>query len=63
MEIKGSWRHKKRGSTYVVMDVALLQTDKPVTDMTPMVVYMAGDGTMWVRPKDEFLDGRFEEIV
>lgn len=61
--VEGKWRHKKRGSTYIVIENALLQTDKPITDMTPLVIYIAADGTVWVRPRDEFLDGRFEEIT
>lgn len=63
MSIVKKWRHKKTGGVYIVMDEIKLQTAKPIEDMAELVLYMAVDGTMWARPKDEFLDGRFEEIV
>ena len=56
------WKHKKTGGIYVVMDEIKMQTAKPVGDMAELILHMAVDGTMWVRPKDEFLDGRFEEM-
>lgn len=53
-------RHVKRGTVYDVVGQAWLQTDKPLTDMEPMVVYRAVDGTLWVRPESEFTPDRFE---
>ena len=57
------WRHKKRGTTYVLLGNAITQTEAPLSDMDPVLVYQSEkDGTLWVRPGHEFLDGRFEEI-
>lgn len=52
-------RHKKRQSTY-----CLLLSDKVKLEATweDAVLYMAEDGTIVVRAKAEFEDGRFEEI-
>jgi hypothetical protein len=52
-------RHIKRGSEYEVIGLAHLQTDKPLTDMEPMVVYRGEDGKLWVRPETEFTPDRF----
>lgn len=57
------YRHKKRGTTYTTMGMATLQTVKPITDMTMLVIYIANDGSLWARPYDEFMDGRFEETT
>jgi hypothetical protein len=58
------WRHKKRGSTYEEVGRAKLQASDigGMSDMQPMVVYRGEDGQLWVRPEDEFMDGRFEAI-
>jgi hypothetical protein len=56
------WRHRKRGSTYTVLHVALMQVDGPL-DMASVVVYISEkDGTVWCRPALEFRDGRFEQL-
>jgi len=58
------WRHVKRGSTYTLIGEAHLQTGKPIDEPAIMVVYRAdSDGEMWVRPRVEFLDGRFEALA
>lgn len=58
---KARVRHKKRGSTYVVVDHALVQTDRPLADHAKVVVYRSEDDfSLWVRPASEFEDGRFE---
>jgi len=45
------WRHRK-GGVYTVFGV-----------LAGIVFYAAHkDGTMWYRPADEFLDGRFEPL-
>ena len=31
-------------------------------DNEPVIVYRAEDGTVWVRPTKEFMDGRFERV-
>lgn len=55
------WRHKKRGSTYTEVGRGQLQTDQPIHDMEPMVIYRSEhDGSLWARPVSEFEDGRFE---
>lgn len=67
------WRHKKTGDVYVT----LLQTALLERDLTPVVVYAKlpkgtepgwQQGMMlpppyWVRPVDEFLDGRFQQLT
>lgn len=66
------WRHKKTGKEYHILDEAIMQSKDWATDfgidgsklvdMQPVVVYRSVDnGSLWVRPRDEFLD-RFEEI-
>jgi len=57
------WCHKKRGSTYVELGLAQVQTAEPLADHEVVVVYRAEeDGELWVRRKSEFLDGRFEPL-
>ena len=42
---------------------AKLQTAEPIEDGTVLVIYRADeDGSIWARPRDEFLDGRFVAI-
>lgn len=54
------WRHKKRGSVYLEIGTAQLQSAGPILEPTTLVIYCAEDGTLWARPVDEFMDGRFE---
>lgn len=62
------WRHRKRGTTYVVVGIAKLQTAQPFTrwlaDEIEMVVY-ENEATkkLSVRSCDEFCDGRFERLT
>ena len=53
------WRHIKTDGIYAVLCPAVIEVD-----LTPAVLYSksGGDGTVWVRPVTEFLDGRFEVI-
>ena len=56
--IGSRWGHVKRGGTYVVIDNGVIEAT-----LTACVIYKAdADGTTWVRPLSEFMDGRFLEI-
>lgn len=55
--------HATRGSRYEVVGRATLQTSRPLTDYDAMAVYRDRDGELWVRPKNEFEDGRFQPVV
>lgn len=55
-------RHKKRGTVYIHMGSARIQTSTPLKDMDEVEIYIAEDGSIWARKKDEFYDGRFERI-
>jgi hypothetical protein len=57
-----SFRHRKRGTSYKVFGRAIVQTGKPLSDDQEVIVYVGSDGQIWVRPVDEFYDGRFEKI-
>lgn len=65
-EVAPRYRHKKRGTIYVEIGRAKLQAADPggFSDDFPMVVYRSeADGSLWVRPEDEFDDGRFEPVI
>jgi len=63
------WRHKKRGTTYeVITDSASLQCSaapefEKMFDDDVFTVYRSEQtGAVYVRPTEEFLDGRFEKL-
>lgn len=58
------YKHKIRGSTYrILFDDATSSSIVDALDGVPMVVYQCeSDGMVWVRPRLEFLDGRFEKL-
>ena len=53
------WRHEKTGKHYEVLGTGYIEAT-----LTPCVIYRrkSGDDIVWVRPLEEFLDGRFEDI-
>lgn len=58
------WKHKKRGTTYVLIGDAEVQAEESLTEAEIVVVYKAQkDGRLWVRRKSEFYDGRFEALT
>ena len=75
----GRVRHKKRGSEYDVIGVGRMQAedwmvreycaaDEPVNgasvDMAEVTIYRSvDDGSLWVRPREEFEDGRFVALT
>lgn len=57
------YRHVKRGTTYRILHDARFQAYESCHDMERVVVYQCiEDGSVWVRPYDEFMDGRFQPI-
>jgi hypothetical protein len=65
-------RHKKRGTEYVLMGVGKMQAENwqvsvdgfdQSIDMREVAIYRSvDDGSLWVRPIEEFNDGRFEAL-
>ena len=56
-------QHIKRGSIYKVIGRGILQTDTPLNDYAPVVIYQCEtDGKIWVRNEAEFDDGRFAAL-
>lgn len=60
---KPDWRHIKRGSDYQVVGMGAVQSDVPLNDMDVVVIYRDQAGMFWARRREEFFDGRFEEIA
>jgi hypothetical protein len=56
-------RHLVRGSSYdVFSEAAKVQASAPIHEGDVVSVYVAEDDTVWVRPVNEFNDGRFEDV-
>lgn len=76
---KERYRHKKRGTIYSVLfagyfqssdlferdidDTWLVNTYKPLDSVEVIIYQSIDDKKVWVRPKDEFFDGRFEKVT
>lgn len=69
-KVTATHRHKKRGTEYVLIGFGKLQAEmwvdwnsEPV-DMREVAIYRSvDDGSLWVRPREEFEDGRFEALT
>lgn len=55
-------RHVKRGSSYQLIGLGSLQTATPCHETAVLAIYRDATGKYWLRPHDEFNDGRFEEV-
>lgn len=56
---KTSWTHLKSGNHYIIQYIARMESDN-----SWVVVYsqMGASANIFVRPLDEFMDGRFERL-
>jgi hypothetical protein len=59
-------RHLKRGTTYVVVGTDAKLQIEGQHDMCTLVMYMEvgndNHTTVWARPLEDFIDGRFVEL-
>lgn len=63
-----TWRHRKRGTTYIIDGTARFNTSRSLDDPLPdgSKVYICRDvetGHLYVREVAEFVDGRFELVA
>ena len=68
-------RHKKRGTDYALIGYGKMQAedwfertpphgDPASIDMSEVAIYQSvDDGSLWVRPREDFEDGRFEDLA
>jgi hypothetical protein len=71
IEVGQQWRHKKRGHVYEIVAIdAMIQLSSigddevaTVLEDEDWIIYRLGNGhRMFVRMREEFLDGRFEQL-
>lgn len=52
------WQHVESGGLYCIVGKGLLEAD-----LTPVICYRSlWDGAVWIRPEEEFFDGRFRNL-
>lgn len=56
------YRHKERGTTYQVLYFATMQTEGDLDNARVVVYQGEQNSAIYVRPYNEFFDGRFEEL-
>jgi len=57
------YRHKKRGTVYTKIGEGQIQTEQPLKDYDVVVIYKNVEtGDLYARRREEFYDGRYEEI-
>ncbi|WP_439527400.1 hypothetical protein [Pannonibacter sp.] len=57
--LRGSlWRHRKTQGVYRILGKCRIEATG-----TDAFLYQGDEGTIWARPMDEFLDGRFERLA
>ena len=54
----GWWIHKKTGHRYEIVTFALIEAT-----LEPSVVYRSEKGQVWIRPAEQFFDGRFQQEI
>lgn len=58
------WRHRKSGGLYLVLSMGAMQESKQNPFDELFVIYRClENGYTWIRNRQEFLDGRFEQIL
>lgn len=64
------WRHKKRGTVYEIITTmasfqcaAAPEIEANFEDDVFTVYKNVETGAIWVRPTEEFMDGRFERVA
>ena len=54
----GWWIHKKTSKRYEIITFALIEAT-----LEPSVVYRSEKGQVWIRPAEQFFDGRFQQEI